>query len=125
MDGMDVVEGSNLVADIAAKHRRSAQPESVQLCAVLAAIVEGLRERGLKDDPTAIFLGSLTPLKQPETLQNPEVLFILYSMHDLPGFSMLLACARTKNCIFFKFYGSSLEIVFYYKPYLCLQMHNF
>ena len=49
------VPAGDPLAELHAKHRRSPQPESKQVTAVLEAIAEILRQEGIPPSPTAVF----------------------------------------------------------------------
>lgn len=64
---------ATLVNEILAKHRNSRQPESVQLCAVLGAVVEVTKAEGLQPTPTALYGALMSALERPETRVSGEV----------------------------------------------------
>jgi ribosomal RNA-processing protein 12 len=63
----------SLVDEILAKHGHSRQPESVQLCAVLKAVLEVIKAEGLDPSPTALYGALMTALEKPETRGSAEV----------------------------------------------------
>lgn len=70
---MEEPEGNGIVAEIYAKHRKSIQPESQQLCAVLGAVLEVVQAEGLHPTPTALYAALMSSLEKPETLASPQV----------------------------------------------------
>ena len=62
-------ENVDLAAQILARHSRSSQPESKQICVVLGAETEVLKEEGYSPTPTAI----MSLLEKPETKESPQV----------------------------------------------------
>ncbi|GAB4822579.1 hypothetical protein N2152v2_009625 [Parachlorella kessleri] len=62
-----------LVASIFARHQKSPQPQSQQLCAILTAVLDVLRAEGLQATPTALYAALMSSLEKQETLQNSEV----------------------------------------------------
>ncbi|KAK9845416.1 hypothetical protein WJX81_006006 [Elliptochloris bilobata] len=70
-----MAKDAGFTAELLAKHRNSAQPESRQLCAVLGAILEVLSSEGLQPTPTAVFAAVMSSLEKVES--SPEVLVAL------------------------------------------------
>lgn len=70
---MDGSERGGIIADIYAKHGKSIQPESQQLCAVLGAVLEVVQAEGLQPTPTALYAALMSSLEKPETLASPQV----------------------------------------------------
>ena len=50
-----ISEDADVAALILVKHGRSSQPESKQICVVLGAVTEVLRDEGYNPTPTAYF----------------------------------------------------------------------
>jgi ribosomal RNA-processing protein 12 len=61
------------IASLHAKHARSAQPESKQVCVVAEAIAEILRQENIAPSPTAVFAAVMSSLERAETSASPEV----------------------------------------------------
>lgn len=68
-----ISEDVDLAAQILARHGRSSQPESKQICVVLGAVSEVLRDEGYNPTPTAYFAAIMSLLEKPETQQSPQV----------------------------------------------------
>ena len=66
-------ESADLAAQILARHSRSSQPESKQICVVLGAVTEVLKDEGYSPTPTAYFAAIMSLLEKPETKQSPQV----------------------------------------------------
>lgn len=62
-----------MAALILVKHGRSSQPESKQICVVLGAVTEVLRDEGYNPTPTAYFAAVMSLLEKPETQESPQV----------------------------------------------------
>ena len=62
----DETRGS-VAAELLAKHRRSSQPESQQICVVLGAILEVLDGEGMEATPTALFAAIMSSLQGART----------------------------------------------------------
>ena len=65
--------GPSVADEIFARHRNSTQPESQQLCIILASVLEVIAAEGLQPTPTALFAALMSSLQRPETTSNPEV----------------------------------------------------
>lgn len=63
----------SVVNDIFARHRKSTQPESQQLCLILSAVLDVIRAEGLQPTPTALFAALMSSIERPETAASPEV----------------------------------------------------
>jgi hypothetical protein len=63
----------NIAAEIMSRHRKSQQPESQQVCAVLGAVQEVVRAEGLEVTPTALFAALMSALENDATRATPEV----------------------------------------------------
>ncbi|GBF99810.1 hypothetical protein Rsub_12563 [Raphidocelis subcapitata] len=71
---MEGVE-SSVVAELRARHGHSAQPESLQVMAVLQSVVEVLQAEGMNPaDPTTLFAAVMSSLERPDTRSSPQVL---------------------------------------------------
>ena len=70
---MDGAVTDGVAAEIYAKHRHSAQPESQQVCAVLGAVLEVVQAQALQPSPTALFAALMASLEKPETQSSPQV----------------------------------------------------
>ncbi len=66
-------ENVDLAAQILARHSRSSQPESKQICVVLGAVTEVLKDEGYSPTPTAYFAAIMSLLEKPETKESPQV----------------------------------------------------
>ncbi len=53
----------SVASELLAKHRRSNQPESQQICVVLGAILEVLDGEGMEATPTALFAAIMSSLQ--------------------------------------------------------------
>jgi hypothetical protein len=62
-----------VVAELRARHGRSAQPESQQVLAVLQAVLEVVQAEGLQPSPTALFAAVMSALERKETRSSPQV----------------------------------------------------
>ena len=75
-----MAEGS-VAAEIYDRHKRSSQPESRQVCAVLGAILEVVAAERLQPTPTTLFAAVMSSLAKGETQETAEVstslLFVL------------------------------------------------
>jgi hypothetical protein len=66
--------GGGVVAELRARHGRSMQPESLQVMAVLQAVVEVVTAEGLNPaDPTTLFAACMSSLERPDTRGSPQV----------------------------------------------------
>ena len=70
---MQEQECGGIVSEIYAKHQKSIQPESQQLCAVLGAVLEVVQAEGLNPTPTTLYAALMSSLEKPETLASPQV----------------------------------------------------
>ena len=70
---MQEQESGGIVSEIYAKHQKSIQPESQQLCAVLGAVLEVVQAEGLNPTPTTLYAALMSSLEKPETLASPQV----------------------------------------------------
>ena len=61
-----------VAAELLAKHSRSQQPESQQLCLILHAVLEVLRGEGMEATPTALFAAIMSSLEKPETQASAQ-----------------------------------------------------
>ena len=61
-----------VAAELLAKHSRSQQPESQQLCLILTAVLEVLRGEGMQPTPTALFAAIMSALEKPETQASAQ-----------------------------------------------------
>jgi len=68
-----ISEESDVAAHILAKHSRSSQPESKQICVVLGAVTEVLKDEGYSPTPTAYFAAVMSLLEKPETQELHQV----------------------------------------------------
>ena len=68
-----ILEDADVAASILAKHSRSSQPESKQICVVLGAVTEVLKDEGYNPTPTAYFAAVMSLLEKPETQESPQV----------------------------------------------------
>ena len=68
-----ISEDADVAASILAKHSRSSQPESKQICVVLGAVTEVLKDEGYNPTPTAYFAAVMSLLEKPETQESPQV----------------------------------------------------
>jgi hypothetical protein len=55
------------IAALYNKHKRSPQPESKQVSAVLEAVAEILRQEGIPPSPTAVFAAVMSSLERADT----------------------------------------------------------
>ena len=60
------------IADLYGRHRRSVQPESRAVAAVLEAVAELLREEGIAPSPTAVFAATMSSLERADAASSPE-----------------------------------------------------
>jgi len=68
-----IAEGS-VVAELRARHGHSKQPESLQVLAVLQAVVEVVTAEGMNaGDPTTLFAACMSSLERPDTRSSPQV----------------------------------------------------
>ncbi len=70
----------SVASELLAKHLRSKQPESQQICVVLGAILEVLEGEGMEATPTALFAAIMTSLQSPKassgkSQQSPQASF--------------------------------------------------
>lgn len=82
-DAPAAAEQSRLVNEILARHGRSQQPESQQLCAILAALVDVIKSQQSEPTPAALFAAIMTSLGKPETLANLEVVAAMCNLLDM------------------------------------------
>ena len=68
-----ISEDADVAAHILAKHSRSSQPESKQICVVLGAVTEVLKDEGYNPTPTAYFAAVMSLLEKPETQESSQV----------------------------------------------------
>lgn len=71
LDGSSAQE--RVVTEILAKHAHSRQPESQQLCAALAAILDVVGAQGLKPNPASIFAAIMASLESSSVDQSTDV----------------------------------------------------
>lgn len=62
-----------VAAEILAKHIRSQQPESQQICVILSAILEVLTAEGMDPSSTALFAATMSSLEKRETQSSAQV----------------------------------------------------
>jgi ribosomal RNA-processing protein 12 len=62
-----------LTAEVLRLHGHSAQPESVQVVAVLSAMTEVVKGEQLAVTPTSLFAAAMSALEKPETQLAPQV----------------------------------------------------
>eukprot|EP00873_Tetraselmis_striata_P019446 jgi/Tetstr1/439710/TSEL_028129.t1 len=62
-----------IAAEILGRHRKSTQPESQQVCAVLGAVLEVVKGEGLEPTPTALFAALMSALENDATRSTAEV----------------------------------------------------
>lgn len=62
-----------VVAELQARHSRSRQPESMQVVAVLQAVLEVVAAEGLTPTPTTLFAAVMSALEREETQASAEV----------------------------------------------------
>ena len=55
------------------RHKRSSQPESRQVCAVLGAVLEVVSAAGMQPTPTTLFGAVMSSLDKTETQESAEV----------------------------------------------------
>lgn len=67
-----MADGS-VAAEIYDRHKRSSQPESREVCAVLGAILEVVAAEGLQPSPTTLFAAVMSSLAKEETQNSAEV----------------------------------------------------
>ena len=79
MPGVAAAENNSVAAELYAKHRRSAQPESRHICVVLDAVREVLSNEQLEATPTAIFADVMSSLDREDTQASAEV-SVLYPL---------------------------------------------
>jgi ribosomal RNA-processing protein 12 len=72
-DNEKLPEDIDVAAHILKKHGRSTQPESKQICVVLGAVSEVLKDEGYSPTPTAYFAAIMSLLEKPETQESPQV----------------------------------------------------
>ena len=75
-------ENADLAAHILARHSRSSQPESKQVCVVLGAVTEVLKDEGYSPTPTAYFAAIISLLEKPETKESPQVRALHSPLND-------------------------------------------
>jgi hypothetical protein len=63
---------SGVAAELLAKHSRSQQPESQQLCLILNAVLEVLQSEGMEPTPTALFAAVMSSLEKAETQASAQ-----------------------------------------------------
>ena len=56
--------GGGVAGEILAKHSRSQQPESVQLCAAVTAILDVVAAQSLQPTPTVLFAAVMSSLER-------------------------------------------------------------
>ena len=66
------IHRSGVAAELLAKHGRSQQPESQQLCLILHAVLEVLQGEGMEPTPTALFAAIMSSLEKPETQASSQ-----------------------------------------------------
>jgi hypothetical protein len=70
---VDVDMDGGVIHEVTARHGRSAQPDSQQVMAVLAAVLEVLRGEGMMCSPTTMFAAVMSALDKPEMQQSEQV----------------------------------------------------
>mmetsp|Transcript_58137 Transcript_58137/g.184995 ORF Transcript_58137/g.184995 Transcript_58137/m.184995 type:complete len:787 (+) Transcript_58137:188-2548(+) len=93
----------DLVLEIYARHSNKSN-ESRQLCAVLGAVLEVIKEQGLDPTPTALFAALMMSFEGQAMAANPEV---VASMCNLLG----LVLARTPNAVLRSKLTQSLSVL--------------
>lgn len=83
----DETRGS-VASELLAKHRRSNQPESQQICVVLGAILEVLDGEGMEATPTALFAAIMSSLQSArassgQSQQSPQACLCFMSPASL------------------------------------------
>ncbi len=66
-------DDGGVVAEVLAKHGRSAQPESIQVIAVLRAVEDVVKSEQLLVTPTSLFAALMSALDKPETQSTAQV----------------------------------------------------
>ena len=69
-----------VVGEIFAKHGHSKQPESLQQCAALSAILEVIEMQALKPSPTVLFAAIMASMEKSPTDQTQQVVNADYAM---------------------------------------------
>lgn len=72
----DQAQDVGLANEIFSRHRNSNQPQSQQLCAILAAVLEVLQAQELAPTPTALYAALMSSLEKSETTKNSEVTLV-------------------------------------------------
>lgn len=75
-----------VAGEVFAKHGRSQQPESAQLCAALAAIMEVIEAQALKPTPIVLFAATMASLERAQDDNSFQV--------HLPDLAARLYCYR-------------------------------
>jgi ribosomal RNA-processing protein 12 len=85
---------SDVHAEIKARHGHSAQPESLQLKAILQAVTEVIQAQGMEVTPLTLFAATMSALEKPESLASPQV---GAESGQSPAARGLLPCARSSS----------------------------
>ena len=87
-----------VAAELLAKHSRSRQPESQQLCLILTAVLEVLQGEGMEPTPTALFAAIMSSLEKPETQASAQARLQYYKCCALPAPSQTHSGVVTSDC---------------------------
>lgn len=90
-----------MAAELLAKHSRSQQPESQQLCLILNAVLEVLQSEGMEPTPTALFAAVMSSLEKAETQASAQAgSSTVFTRGGLQAISPTVPNLELRECVF-------------------------